>query len=74
MFLADNQGFDGPDRDSGLTRVLSWLYVKLEYHQEHHMFPMVPWYNLPALHELITGLELFRTEILSKYRKPNDLN
>lgn len=36
-----------------LNPVLSWLYVKLEFHQEHHMFPMVPWYNLPALHELI---------------------
>ena len=36
-----------------LNPVLSWLYVKLEYHQEHHMFPMIPWYNLPALHELI---------------------
>lgn len=36
-----------------LNPVLSWLYVKLEYHQEHHLFPMVPWYKLPALHELI---------------------
>lgn len=36
-----------------LNPVLSWLYVKLEYHQEHHMFPNVPWYNLPALHALI---------------------
>ena len=34
-----------------LNPVLSWLYVKLEYHIEHHMFPMVPWYNLPKLHE-----------------------
>lgn len=36
-----------------LNPILSWLYVKLEYHIEHHMFPMVPWYNLPVLHELI---------------------
>lgn len=36
-----------------LNPILSWLYVKLEYHQEHHMFPQVPWYNLPKLHELI---------------------
>ena len=36
-----------------LNPILSWLYVKLEYHQEHHMFPMVPWYNLPKLHNLI---------------------
>ena len=25
----------------------------MEYHVEHHMFPMVPWYNLPKLHNLI---------------------
>ena len=36
-----------------LNPILSWLYIKLEYHQEHHMFPMVPWYNLPKLHKLI---------------------
>jgi len=36
-----------------LNPILSWLYVKLEYHIEHHMFPGVPWYNLPNLHELI---------------------
>ena len=36
-----------------LNPVLSWLYVKLEYHTEHHMFPMVPWHKLPALHKLI---------------------
>ena len=36
-----------------LNPILSWLYVKLEYHIEHHMFPMVPWYNLPKLHETI---------------------
>ena len=36
-----------------LNPILSWLYVKLEYHIEHHIFPMVPWYNLPKLHEII---------------------
>ena len=25
----------------------------MEYHIEHHMFPMVPSYNLPKLHEVI---------------------
>ena len=25
----------------------------MEYHLEHHMFPMVPSYNLKKLHELI---------------------
>ena len=36
-----------------LNPVLSWLYVKLEYHIEHHMYPQVPWYNLPKLHNII---------------------
>ena len=25
----------------------------MNYHIEHHMFPIVPYYNLPALHNLI---------------------
>jgi fatty acid desaturase len=25
----------------------------MNYHVEHHMFPMVPYYALPRLHELI---------------------
>ena len=25
----------------------------MEYHVEHHMFPMVPSYNLPKLYEVI---------------------
>ncbi len=29
-----------------LNPILSFLYWKMEYHLEHHMFPMVPSYNL----------------------------
>ena len=36
-----------------LNPILSWLYIKLEYHIEHHMYPQVPWYNLPKLHKII---------------------
>jgi len=32
---------------------LRFLYCNMNYHMEHHMFPMVPFYNLPALHEEI---------------------
>ncbi len=28
-----------------------FLYWNMNYHIEHHMFPMVPYYSLPALHE-----------------------
>jgi Na+-transporting NADH:ubiquinone oxidoreductase subunit F len=30
-----------------------YLYWNMFYHVEHHMFPLVPYYNLPALHELV---------------------
>ncbi|MEV8468277.1 fatty acid desaturase [Fluviibacterium sp. DFM31] len=33
-----------------MNPVFSFLYTNMNYHVEHHMFPMVPFYNLPALH------------------------
>ncbi len=30
-----------------------YLYWNMGYHIEHHMFPLVPYYNLPKLHELV---------------------
>jgi MocE subfamily Rieske [2Fe-2S] domain protein len=30
-----------------------YLYWNMGYHIEHHMFPMVPYYNLPKLHDLV---------------------
>ena len=36
-----------------INPILSFLYWKMEYHLEHHMFPMVPSYNLHMLHEEI---------------------
>ena len=36
-----------------LNPILSFLYWQMEYHVEHHMFPQVPSYNLPKLHEII---------------------
>jgi fatty acid desaturase len=27
--------------------------MNMNYHIEHHMFPMVPFYNLPKLHAMI---------------------
>jgi fatty acid desaturase len=35
------------------NRILRFLYTNMNYHIEHHMFPLVPYYNLPALHEEI---------------------
>ena len=30
-----------------------WIYWNMNYHVEHHMFPMVPFHALPRLHALI---------------------
>jgi fatty acid desaturase len=35
------------------NRIIRFLYSDMNYHLEHHMFPMVPYYNLAALHEEI---------------------
>jgi len=34
-----------------MNPVLRFLYWNMNYHVEHHMFPMVPYHALPALHE-----------------------
>lgn len=36
-----------------MNPVFRFLYAHMNYHIEHHMFPMVPFYRLAALHELI---------------------
>ena len=36
-----------------INPVSRWIYWNMNYHVEHHMFPMVPYYNLPKLHEVI---------------------
>ncbi len=33
--------------------IIRFLYLNMNYHVEHHMFPLVPFYNLPKLHELV---------------------
>ena len=33
-----------------MNPVSRFIYWNMNYHVEHHMFPMVPYYNLPALH------------------------
>ena len=35
------------------NRLVSSLMCNLNYHLEHHLFPGVPWYNLPRLHALL---------------------
>lgn len=32
--------------------IFSFLNINLNYHLEHHLYPGMPWYNLPKLHNL----------------------
>jgi len=34
-----------------LNPVFRFVYWNMNYHVEHHMFPMVPYHALPALHQ-----------------------
>lgn len=36
-----------------MNPVSRWIYWNMNYHVEHHMFPMVPYHALPALHQEI---------------------
>ena len=36
-----------------MNRINRFLYWNMNYHVEHHMFPLVPYHNLPRLHELV---------------------
>jgi fatty acid desaturase len=35
------------------SQLVSFLMCNLNYHLEHHLFPGVPWYNLPKVHQLL---------------------
>ena len=47
------------------NRVVSFFMCNLNYHLEHHIYPGVPWYNLPRLHRLF--LEDYRKTGVSVY-------
>ncbi len=37
-----------------MNPVSRFIYLNMNYHLEHHLFTMVPYYNLPKLHALIS--------------------
>jgi len=64
-----------------LNPVLRFLYSNMNYHTEHHMFPMVPYHRLPALHAMIrtqcpkpyAGLwQVYREMIPTLFRQRTD--
>lgn len=53
-----------------MNPVSRFIYWNMNYHVEHHMFPMVPYHRLPELHDLIKhDLPLPNTSILQAYRE-----
>lgn len=38
-----------------MNPIFRFLYLNMNYHVEHHLFPAVPYYRLPALHAEIRG-------------------
>jgi fatty acid desaturase len=36
-----------------MNPISRFIYWNMNYHVEHHMFPMVPYHALPRLHEII---------------------
>jgi Na(+)-translocating NADH:ubiquinone oxidoreductase F subunit len=36
-----------------MNRLNRYLYWNMNFHVEHHMFPLVPYHNLPKLHEIV---------------------
>jgi fatty acid desaturase len=53
-----------------MNRVSRFIYWNMNYHVEHHMFPMVPYHALPRLHAMIKhDLPAPSPSILAAYRE-----
>ena len=53
-----------------MNPISRFIYWNMNYHVEHHMFPMVPYHALPELHELIKhDLPAPTPSILEGYRE-----
>jgi fatty acid desaturase len=53
-----------------MNPVSRFLYWNMNYHVEHHMFPMVPYHALPALHaEIRDELPVPYPSLLAAYRE-----
>jgi fatty acid desaturase len=66
-----------------MNPVFRFVYWNMNYHVEHHMFPMVPYHALPALHEAIKDdcpppyrnlFEAYREIIPTVWRQRRDPN
>jgi fatty acid desaturase len=52
------------------NRVTSFLLFNINYHIEHHLFPSIPWYNLPKAHKLLLAhYKVENAHIVPSYTK-----
>jgi fatty acid desaturase len=57
-------------RSVKMNRINRFLYWNMNYHVEHHMFPMVPYHRLPELHDEIQhDLAAMYPSIWATYRE-----
>jgi fatty acid desaturase len=49
----DTGGVLSRTRTTTSHRVTSFLMCNINYHLEHHLFPGIPWYNLPRAHQAL---------------------
>lgn len=54
-FLDDSENVFNSSRTVLIDPFFSFLYANMNYHIEHHLFPYVPYYNLPALHDRLSA-------------------
>ena len=53
-----------------MNPISRFIYWNMNYHVEHHMYPMVPFHRLPDLHDAIRhDLPAPNTSILQAYRE-----
>jgi fatty acid desaturase len=57
-------------RSIKLNPISRFIYWNMNYHVEHHMFPMVPFHQLPALHrEIAADLPPITNGLFAAYRE-----
>jgi fatty acid desaturase len=57
-------------RSIKLNPVSRFIYWNMNYHVEHHMYPMVPFHQLPALHrEIAADLPPITNGLIAAYRE-----
>ncbi len=51
--LTDKNSKINSSRTIPTYKLLEILFCNINYHQEHHIFSQIPWYNLPKAHQIL---------------------